>query len=1183
MARPSQPTGLTTEASSNSIIVRWIANPEPDVKGYNIYNSTTSGGGVSSYVKLNDELMTTYSEIKDVVTNTVTTVQNIGGNRITTTTETVTQVLMFAYTHIELLDTKTQYYVITAVNNSEEESLYSIEIYDTPLILSTKLVEFPVRTASDVTISMITKVLDRYPKIDVKPGTMTRDIHIDPHASEFGFLYTYVDFLSRSSSFITLLEIDDPNNTGTSIAVSQSTYKQQLKAAWQFTSDSETQAVIDFAFDKLANNFMVFRNAALASVGTVVFYTQVKPLATITIPQGTIVSTTSTSAKPAINFQTLTQAQMLIGSINQYFNEATQRYEINVSVQAVTTGEITNVGSNTINNSTFTQLQVTNVRPTEGGTDIESNRSLASRAMLAFTGLDVGTRDGYLRTAIETQYVDDVLVVDAGHVLMQRDYDSVRKQHAFGKVDIYFKGSVTVSETESFGFLYKGNYREDVDIVTTTADSASSATNMRVDITNADVSAAYPAYLVQEIINVTKSDSFDLTGNFTLYKNAIKIPKTDYTLDLSTGEIVFDMQIFLGDSVTADYEYKVPVVNEIVVASAVGGEIDAYLDSNLLGKNVAILTDTIYLYRVSGCSIDPSTNVVTVPVGHVYHTGDTARIAVAVGGTLPSPLVTGVDYYAIRLTNTTLKLATTLSNAQNGIAIDIVTPASGSLTIQPSTKTPLVRDVDYRVYYKTVGVNQRGKISFSFLSFPPGLVSGDIISADYSYVEPVVGEVVIASAVGNETTAQLVNGNVVESFIIESNGTSIDVNDTNAINFLIGIALTDIIRVTYKYKKADPAIFSNQPVESINSVTTSTGQILQEGTQYLFNKVDNILLTGNSVDAQRSVQLLFDATTGLPVGDLFDYSENVSLVGQEYKSLGKKGIDRYTIVVIDLTGTIVYDINNDYVLQMPTTQFGYISIARSLLSTITDGQTVIVSYKYGESITVSYNVNSLVKIIQDKVDVRRHITADVLVKSANEINVDIEFTVKLRLNAESPVVIDTLTSELYTLFDQKNMGDRINQSDIIAIADNNNGVDYVIMPLTKMAVSDGTHIANEIIQSNTVWTVYQTGITTSYRTASNVLRYSTAGSASDVSKFWRISANDVALQLVNSRDDVVNGLSRGFIDSDGSLYVSTADGSNPDNYVITAAYNVSGETGSKDIVVTDLDYLNLQSLVIHTI
>lgn len=1181
MARPSQPTGLTVEVSSNSIKISWVANSESDIKGYNVYNSTTSGGGVSGYVKLNNELVSTYNELKDIVTNSTTTVEIIGGQRVTTVVDNITPTYFYAYNHINLLEEKTQYYVITAVNNSDEESLYSIEVYGIPLIITTSIVEYPVRTANDVSLSMITKVLDRQPNIDVKPGTMTRDLHIDPHASEFGSLYIYIDFLVKSQSFITLLNIDDPNNTGTSIAVSDSTYKQQLKDALQLATDADVQNVIDFAFDALAGNFKVYRNSATASVGEVVFYTTIEPTATITVPQGTVISTTATSAKPAINFETLSEVRMIISSIDSYYNPATQRYEVTASVQAIDVGEQTNVASNTITNSTFTQLQVTNIKPTEGGQDRESNNHFASRAMLAFTGLDVGTQNGYLKTAIETQYVQDVLVVDAGHPLMQRDYDPVRGRHLYGKVDIYFKGNVIESHSDTFGFLFAGTYREDMSISSSIIESAASATNMRIYSVNPDVSAIYPIYYIQEIINVTKSDSFDLTGNFTLFKNAVELLKSKYTLNLTTGEIELVNALTVGDSITADYEYKVDVTGEIVLAAAIGGEVSVFLDATSLGKNVSIFTDEIYLNRINTFSIDPSTNEITILPRHVYHTADAIKITST--GTMPSPLIASTTYYVIKITNTRIKLATTAANAIAGIAIDILTSGVGTLYIQPATAITLLRDVDYKIYYKTVGAQLRGKIIFSFISFPTGLVSGDAITADYKYVEPVIGEVVIASASGGETTAQLANGNIVEAINIESNGSYIDINNTNAINSIIDILPSDIIRMTYKYKNTSPVIFSDQPVEDIISVVTMDGDVLEENVHYVFNKVDDILLEGNSTKTSRSIQLMYDANTGLPKGQLLENTDSVSLPANEYVTLSKKGIDENTIVVTNLAETITYVLNNDYLLMMPDTTFNYMSIARSITSSITSGQTVKVSYKYGEPVTVTYNINSLIGPLQEKIDVKRHVTADVLVKLANKIDVDLEFTVKLKFGASSPVVKDLLASNIGAIFNQKKMGQRISQSDIIAVIDDSKGVDYVVLPLTKMVVSDGTHIANEQIPKNSVWSVHLVNIVTAYKTISGILQYSTAGSASDSSKFWRISEDDVALTLVNSAAEVAGGASRGYIANDGTVYVSTRANDNPAAHVITVAYNVSGESGTHDIVTTDLDYLNLNSLTIHTI
>ena len=155
MAMPTQPTGISTEAAGNSVVVRWFENPEPDIKGYNVYNSTTSGGGLSGYVKLNSELISVHSSIEEVVENKTETIENIGGTRTTTIVEEIVEVKVFSYNHTDLLDDKRQYYVITAVNNGDEESIYSIEIYDKPLVITTALVDFPIRSTSDVIRGMI--------------------------------------------------------------------------------------------------------------------------------------------------------------------------------------------------------------------------------------------------------------------------------------------------------------------------------------------------------------------------------------------------------------------------------------------------------------------------------------------------------------------------------------------------------------------------------------------------------------------------------------------------------------------------------------------------------------------------------------------------------------------------------------------------------------------------------------------------------------------------------------------------------------------------------------------------------------------------------------------------------------------------------------------------------------------
>ena len=59
---PLQPQNLTAEILSNSVHLSWNANTEPDIAGYNIYRSDTSGG---PYTKINSGLVedTTYIDV----------------------------------------------------------------------------------------------------------------------------------------------------------------------------------------------------------------------------------------------------------------------------------------------------------------------------------------------------------------------------------------------------------------------------------------------------------------------------------------------------------------------------------------------------------------------------------------------------------------------------------------------------------------------------------------------------------------------------------------------------------------------------------------------------------------------------------------------------------------------------------------------------------------------------------------------------------------------------------------------------------------------------------------------------------------------------------------------------------------------------------------------------------------
>jgi|DEB0MinimDraft_10_1074344.scaffolds.fasta_scaffold00661_7 hypothetical protein len=85
-------------------------------------------------------------------------------------------------------------------------------------------------------------------------------------------------------------------------------------------------------------------------------------------------------------------------------------------------------------------------------------------------------------------------------------------------------------------------------------------------------------------------------------------------------------------------------------------------------------------------TVDTSTDVLTHSSDFFTQTGKIVRVSSTT--TLPSPLVAGTDYFVIRVSSTTCKLATTLDNANAGTAIDITTTGSGThtLALSPTAK-----------------------------------------------------------------------------------------------------------------------------------------------------------------------------------------------------------------------------------------------------------------------------------------------------------------------------------------------------------------------------------------------------------------------------------------------------------------------------------------------------------------
>ena len=349
------------------------------------------------------------------------------------------------------------YYVATVVvydetAGIERESPFSTEVFGNPVTVSLTLGSYPVVTRSSITTQLISSVLRSHPEINLSPGAVIRDTVVDPTAKEIEKVRFITDFLHRSQSFDTLLQIDGVDPNGNPVPVQSSAYKQALQQAFSISA-SQTQALIDQAFELLASKVGETRLSGKRARGLVTFFTRRRPTTTIPIPTGTRVAAGGTF------FVTTKEESIPVENAASFFDPITGLFSVDVPVQAEQPGSQGVVGPGQINTVIgISGLGVTNASATFGGDNLETNYRLAIRAKNALASVDSGTEAGYRNTLARVPGVTEAIVVTPGSDLMQRDYDSDYEKHVGGKVDIWTRGDNLAPVTDSFAFQYQQKF-----------------------------------------------------------------------------------------------------------------------------------------------------------------------------------------------------------------------------------------------------------------------------------------------------------------------------------------------------------------------------------------------------------------------------------------------------------------------------------------------------------------------------------------------------------------------------------------------------------------------------------------------------------------------------------------------------------------------------------------------------
>lgn len=519
------------------------------------------------------------------------------------------------------------YYVTTAVfydstRMIEYESAFSTEVVGRPNQVTTALAAIPTVSRQDIVRQFITAIFRSNPQVKVEPGSLLRETVIDPFSSESERLRFILDFYHRARTPTLLLQVDDPSGSGTSVPVSQSAYKQGLKAALYIENDTEVQSLIDSAFEAYARNFGVTRRTGAASRTEVLFFTPQRPSASLVIPLGTTV------AAGGVTFTTTREATISAADVARYFNPITGAYQITIPVQATTTGSNTNVGVGQIRQivpSLPTTLRVTNLAAAVGGQNAESNLSLVNRTLNRLASVDSGTDRGYLQTAADVPGVIRANVVSAGDPLMQRDLNEAGV-HKGGKVDVWVQGENLATITDTFAFTFQ--IAQDVQFVVIGDPS-----ELRFRAVDPDLSEANPIVemlddpgLGYEFLNASTDQPFDLTG--------VQITSFN-TIQLDPGLV--QPAVDLSDVIIGSYRRRTGVefplprqpVSEITsVVGTLSGTLpeDAYL---LIRPNAPLNTGRSVLaddrLRVDGFVND---NGVRIPTGGTITVTDEPHVLV---------------------------------------------------------------------------------------------------------------------------------------------------------------------------------------------------------------------------------------------------------------------------------------------------------------------------------------------------------------------------------------------------------------------------------------------------------------------------------------------------------------------------------------------------------------------------
>jgi len=394
------------------------------------------------------------------------------------------------------------------------------------------------RSFSDLVISYIEHLRLVQPELDVKPGTVSRDLFIDAQSQQLAGFYNELRNISGLQSL--------------------------------FSSSGND-------LNRWASNLGIVRSSGADATGVAVFTTNNMD-ADVPINQGSIIT-----ASNGISYKTLEAATMFSSSSNVYRANATRfrsdldllsntdKFAIEVNVESLTPGTSGNIGRFSLTTHNIIGISnVANLQAFSGGSNAETDSEFRTRILSIFAGSNTGTALGY-RTAISTlTNVNDSIVVVPGDPLLTRDgtqtiEDSsgnlvITENGTGGKVDIYVLGTSLQSEIDSSIYNDKSGKKDptnplnDIILGQRGEDPAINAAQRRVILNSIDTLPFQPIENIISVVGSSSGPNFieKFTDSFGSKKGNFELVKD--TGDFSGSPFGFDKIHFISNTIALDNE-----------------------------------------------------------------------------------------------------------------------------------------------------------------------------------------------------------------------------------------------------------------------------------------------------------------------------------------------------------------------------------------------------------------------------------------------------------------------------------------------------------------------------------------------------------------------------------------------------------------------------------------------------